>query len=74
MLFFWVFTPCRIAGRCQHFGETYCLHLLLDDRDSMFLRTLTATYESRRRENPEEHHHRRSENLKSHPKNLLAFV
>jgi hypothetical protein len=24
----WVLVPLgRLAGRCQHFGETYCLHL-----------------------------------------------
>jgi hypothetical protein len=27
MLFFWILAPCRLAGRCQHFAETYCLHL-----------------------------------------------
>jgi hypothetical protein len=27
MMFFWVLEPCRLVGRCQHFGETYCLHL-----------------------------------------------
>jgi hypothetical protein len=33
MMFFWVLAPCRLVGRCQHFGETYCL----EDGDSMFL-------------------------------------
>jgi hypothetical protein len=23
---FWVLEPCRLDGRCQRFGETYCLH------------------------------------------------
>jgi hypothetical protein len=23
MMFFWVMAPCRLVGRCQHFGETY---------------------------------------------------
>jgi hypothetical protein len=27
MMFFWVLAPCRLAGRCQRFGET--LHLQL---------------------------------------------
>jgi hypothetical protein len=27
VLFFWVVTPCRLIGRYQRFGETYCLHL-----------------------------------------------
>jgi hypothetical protein len=27
MMFFWVLTPYRLVGRCQSFGETYCLHL-----------------------------------------------
>jgi hypothetical protein len=27
MMFFWVLVPCRLVGRCQRFGETYCLHL-----------------------------------------------
>jgi hypothetical protein len=27
MLSFWVLTPCRLAGGCKRFGETYCLHL-----------------------------------------------
>jgi hypothetical protein len=26
-MFFWVSAPCRLIGRCQSFGETYCLHL-----------------------------------------------
>jgi hypothetical protein len=25
MMFFWVLSPCRLVGRCQHFGETYRL-------------------------------------------------
>jgi hypothetical protein len=24
---FWVVTPCRLVGRFQRFGETYCIHL-----------------------------------------------
>jgi hypothetical protein len=27
MLVFLVVTPCRLVGRYQHFGDTYCLHL-----------------------------------------------
>jgi hypothetical protein len=27
IMFFWVLVPCGLIGRCQHFGETYCLHL-----------------------------------------------
>jgi hypothetical protein len=27
LLFFWVLAPYRLVGRCQRFGETYCLHL-----------------------------------------------
>jgi hypothetical protein len=26
-MFFWVLEPYKLAGRCQRFGETYCLHL-----------------------------------------------
>jgi hypothetical protein len=26
MMLFWVLAPCRMIGRCQHFGRTYCLH------------------------------------------------
>jgi hypothetical protein len=25
MLFFWVLEPCQLVGRCQCFGETFCL-------------------------------------------------
>jgi hypothetical protein len=27
MMFVWVLAPCRLVGRCQRFGEAYCLHL-----------------------------------------------
>jgi hypothetical protein len=27
MMLFWVLVPCRLAGRCQRLGESYCLHL-----------------------------------------------
>jgi hypothetical protein len=27
MLFFWVSVSYRLMGRCQRFGETYCLRL-----------------------------------------------
>jgi hypothetical protein len=27
MTILWVLAPRRLAGRCQHFGETYSLHL-----------------------------------------------
>jgi hypothetical protein len=27
MSFSWVLTPCRLVGRYQRFGETYCLHI-----------------------------------------------
>jgi hypothetical protein len=27
MMFFCVLAPCRLVGRFQRFGETYCLHL-----------------------------------------------
>jgi hypothetical protein len=26
-MMFWVSVPCRFVGRCQRFGEIYCLHL-----------------------------------------------
>jgi hypothetical protein len=26
-MFFWILAPCILVGRCQRFGETYCLHL-----------------------------------------------
>jgi hypothetical protein len=32
-LFFCVVTPCRLVGRCQRFGEIYCLHLQAYLRD-----------------------------------------
>jgi hypothetical protein len=28
-VFFWVVTPCGLAGRYKHFGGTYFLHLSL---------------------------------------------
>jgi hypothetical protein len=34
--FFWVLVPCRLVGRCQMFGETYCP----EDGDGMFLRNV----------------------------------
>jgi hypothetical protein len=27
MMFFWVLVLCKLTGRCQCFGETYCHHL-----------------------------------------------
>jgi hypothetical protein len=27
IMFFWILAPCILVGRCQRFGETYCLHL-----------------------------------------------
>jgi hypothetical protein len=27
MIAFWVLAPCIFTGRCQRFGEIYCLHL-----------------------------------------------
>jgi hypothetical protein len=39
VLFFWVVTPCRLVGRYQSFGETYCLHL----RNGIYLRIHTAS-------------------------------
>jgi hypothetical protein len=27
MMIFWVLAPCRLVGRYQRFGDTYCLHL-----------------------------------------------
>jgi hypothetical protein len=58
LILFWVLVPCRLVGRCQSFGGTYCLHLQMKSTD-----------ESTRRQNPEEqhhhHHHHRRENLKS---------
>jgi hypothetical protein len=27
MLLFWVVKPCKLVGRHQCFGETYCIHL-----------------------------------------------
>jgi hypothetical protein len=27
MMFHWVWAPCGLPGRCQRFGEAYCLHL-----------------------------------------------
>jgi hypothetical protein len=61
MLFFWVLTSCRLAGRYQRFGEIYCLHL----QGSMetFSETLVSTSESARRQNPAERHPHRRENL-----------
>jgi hypothetical protein len=27
MTMFWVLVPCGFVGRCQLFGEAYCIHL-----------------------------------------------
>jgi hypothetical protein len=37
-MLFCVVTPCRLVGRYQRFGETYCLNV--EDGDSMFLRNV----------------------------------
>jgi hypothetical protein len=39
-LVFWVVTPCRLVGRYQNFGGTYCLHLSPEDEGSMFFRNV----------------------------------
>jgi hypothetical protein len=60
MLFFWVLAPCRLVGRCQRFGEIYCLHLqpwwwrqyvcsALKIETVCFSETLVSTYESTQR-------------------------
>jgi hypothetical protein len=48
ILFLRVLAPCRLVGRWQHFGETYCLHLQGWSGES--------TDESTRRQNPEKLH------------------
>jgi hypothetical protein len=27
VMMFWALAPCRLVGRCQRFGVTYCFHL-----------------------------------------------
>jgi hypothetical protein len=53
VMFLWVLELCRLVGRCQRFGETYCFHLQdwsAKDRD--------------RRQNSEERNHRERPNLR----------
>jgi hypothetical protein len=58
MTLFWVLASCRLVGRCQRFGETYCLILssTLKMETVCFSETLSSTDESTRRQNPEHHH------------------
>jgi hypothetical protein len=64
-----VLVPCRLVGRCQRFGETYCLQL-----QGWRTETLVSTYESTQRLNPEEHRPQRSVNLKSHRSVVYFFT
>jgi hypothetical protein len=69
MLFFLVLASCRLVGRCQRFGDTYCLHIQGWSGDAgkwwdvIGLEEGKASFPTRR-QNPEQHHspHRR-ENL-----------
>jgi hypothetical protein len=69
MMIFWVLAPCRLVGRCQRFGGTYCLHLqgwscnaplpsfansTLKMEIVSFSEMLAPTDECARRKNPEE--------------------
>jgi hypothetical protein len=40
-VFFWAVTPCRLVGRYQRFGETYCLLLQGWNQQDNIVRTLT---------------------------------
>jgi hypothetical protein len=55
--FFWVATPCRLAGRYQHFGGIYCL-FSPEDEGSMFLRNDIYRHRSTWRYYPEAQHQR----------------
>jgi hypothetical protein len=35
MMMFWDLAPCRLDGRCQRFGEIYCLHFQRVSNDSV---------------------------------------
>jgi hypothetical protein len=58
MILFWVLVLCRLADRCQRFGETYCLHLQgwSEAGNGMFLRNFASICESTGRQNPEQQH------------------
>jgi hypothetical protein len=57
-MLFWVVTPCRLVGRHERFGETYCLHLqdVTTQKNIIIILTaertsdLTTTYKSTRRD------------------------
>jgi hypothetical protein len=67
MIFFWVMAPCRLVGRCQRFGGTYCLNLQPLDVLSLssglkmetvcFSEMVASTDKSAWRQNPEEHYY-----------------
>jgi hypothetical protein len=61
MIVFWVWEPCRLVGRCQRFGETYCLHLQgwSGIATVCFSETLASADESTQRQNPGHHHQKR---------------
>jgi hypothetical protein len=57
MFFFWVFAPCRLISRCQHFGET-----LASTNESTW-----------RQNPEEEHHHpQHHEALKSNKMKMIT--
>jgi hypothetical protein len=63
-LVFRTLTPCRLVGRYQRFGGTYCLHL--QGWRIFFYETMVSVHESTWGHDPEEQnrHFRRRENLK----------
>jgi hypothetical protein len=40
MKFFWVLAPCKLAGRCQRFGEHIVSIFRAEDGDVMFLQNV----------------------------------
>lgn len=72
MMFLWVLVLCGLAGRCQHFTETY--YLLLRGWSELKMetvyvsKTMESTNQSTWHQNPEELHYycHHCENLKSH--------
>jgi hypothetical protein len=64
-MFFWVVTPCTLAGRYQHTVSIFRA------KDVCFYETFISTYESTtRRQNPEEQH--RHPHRRENPKSLVV--
>lgn len=73
MLVFWVVKLCRCG--CS-VSKKHTVRVRVEDRDSMFLRTLASTYNSTHHHNPEDHLHR-CDNFRSYileAEMLLLFI